>query len=1086
MKTRKHVRSRQDLLYLLSHAAEIEHSLCCQYLFAAFSLKQQGDPGVTDDQAAAIAGWRATLTDIATQEMLHLGLVSNLITAIGGAPNFHKANFPQPWVYSTIGLDFGLAPVSKSAITRFACFELPPELATDSRYRAWPVKGQDPVDWNKECDCIKGKTHPDTSSDKPLKLLPTYFDYTSIGELYELIDQGFQTLYPDDEAALFIGPPGAQTAEMWQELVPVIDRKSAAEAIDTIMREGEGAYGDDAEIARAHFGRFVVLWTDLVEGRGGEAPARNVVENPVLAVHQDISDPGSGGNGGQPWKQPTLITSVIARQANEIFITTYELALHILQRYFADAGESEEQRYILKQSFSSLMRFCIGPLGTAITHLPAYVDQEDGDRAGASFELFTAISLLPQLSSAWLYFSERLDQLGKAASTLAESDLTASYPVLRQALVGVEDAPALPGIARLCEQYSTLIKVGLESPEIWTWESGIRCFFSPLDVLRMGDWIVSEESVRANIDEIVLRITGTGGVTTMPPPYQLGDAKAPSRYRNPEGSWTIKRIATFIEWAAQPLQEQAFSCPKNPTWFNAVRNMFNAGEIKCMKRMANLDLGDYDQVGTHAEEIYQQLKSGSMPPTKPWPPAKVACFKKWMDDGKKKGNPPQLRYDWAPTGAPRASSRYDDIWFTDEDTGWAVNSNGHILHTIDGGDHWVQQFQSPLVDDTPVYLRCIEFANPRRGWVGTFNEKHLLYETHDGNTWTAVAGLPDEAPVKACGISVVSEKVIYFSGTNEPEDHAKVMKTADGGKTWTVIDMAEHATLLVDCYFWDENRGVVVGGLNRTGAEDPGRRDVKPVILFTEDGGKTWEDRLANTVDNYPLGEWGWKIQFINETHGFVSLENFTAGAIAKTTDGGKTWVRLDVDDKQHNVNLEGIGFIDETSGWVGGWGNMTGRAGYTSATTDGGHSWMDASEVGLFLNRFRFFGDPVKLGYASGITVYKLVVHDGAKPLPGNEPQVAQPNMLSPAAPETFTDKLEIPVRLPKGLSRASLHVWDHFGRQMRTLLDEKNPKSGPRTVTWDGKHEDGKTEGSGIYIYRLTTDREAESGIVRHIREN
>jgi photosystem II stability/assembly factor-like uncharacterized protein len=47
----------------------------------------------------------------------------------------------------------------------------------------------------------------------------------------------------------------------------------------------------------------------------------------------------------------------------------------------------------------------------------------------------------------------------------------------------------------------------------------------------------------------------------------------------------------------------------------------------------------------------------------------------------------------------------------------------------------------------------------------------------------------------------------------------------------------------------------------------------------------------------------------MNETVGFVSLENFKAGAILKTTDGGKNWTRRPINDQQQNANLEGIGF---------------------------------------------------------------------------------------------------------------------------------------------------------------------------------
>ena len=130
-------------------------------------------------------------------------------------------------------------------------------------------------------------------------------------------------------------------------------------------------------------------------------------------------------------------------------------------------------------------------------------------------------------------------------------------------------------------------------------------------------------------------------------------------------------------------------------------------------------------------------------------------------------------------------------------------------------------------------------------------------------------------------------------------------------KTW--------ADLLIDCYFTSPSRGWVVGG--QTNQPNPTRLNVKPVVLLTEDGGQTWVNRVANIQDQFPLGEWGWKIQFLNDQLGFVSLENFSDAAILKTTDGGQTWKRLKVNDPQGNVNLEGIGFIDEQRGWVGGWG---------------------------------------------------------------------------------------------------------------------------------------------------------------------
>ncbi|MGH4016526.1 MAG: hypothetical protein ACRDSL_21860 [Pseudonocardiaceae bacterium] len=64
---------------------------------------------------------------------------------------------------------------------------------------------------------------------------------------------------------------------------------------------------------------------------------------------------------------------------------------------------------------------------------------------------------------------------------------------------------------------------------------------------------------------------------------------------------------------------------------------------------------------------------------------------------------------WRPTNAPVASSRTDDIWFLDPQRGWAVNSNGQIVHTGDGFATWEQQFHDPQ-----VYLRRADLGEQGR------------------------------------------------------------------------------------------------------------------------------------------------------------------------------------------------------------------------------------------------------------------------------------------------------------------------------------------------------------------------------------
>jgi len=55
------IEHREALVYTLGKAAELEHLIMLQYLFAAFSLKQSVDEGLSPDQLAAVQRWRTTL-----------------------------------------------------------------------------------------------------------------------------------------------------------------------------------------------------------------------------------------------------------------------------------------------------------------------------------------------------------------------------------------------------------------------------------------------------------------------------------------------------------------------------------------------------------------------------------------------------------------------------------------------------------------------------------------------------------------------------------------------------------------------------------------------------------------------------------------------------------------------------------------------------------------------------------------------------------------------------------------------------------------------------------------------------------------
>jgi hypothetical protein len=51
------IEHREELIYMLCEAAELEHGIMCQYLFAAFSLRESEDEGLTADELAAVTRW---------------------------------------------------------------------------------------------------------------------------------------------------------------------------------------------------------------------------------------------------------------------------------------------------------------------------------------------------------------------------------------------------------------------------------------------------------------------------------------------------------------------------------------------------------------------------------------------------------------------------------------------------------------------------------------------------------------------------------------------------------------------------------------------------------------------------------------------------------------------------------------------------------------------------------------------------------------------------------------------------------------------------------------------------------------------
>jgi len=400
---------REALIYALGKAAELEHLIMLQYQFAAFSLKQRESEGLTAEQVAAVGRWRRTLLSISGQEMLHLAIVQNLLTAVGAAPRLTRPNFPMPAYSYPAGVRIELVPFSETALRHFAFLERPEGMAVDD------AEGFEAL---REAVALP---HDETD-----EIVPHLQEFDTIGQLYRSIEAGLEHLAERlGPERLFIGPDDAQATEehfRWKELVAVTDIASARLAIDTIIEQGEGASGEWRD---AHFGRLLAVLDEYREMRAADPTfeptrpvvAANVRPQPTGIVVPLITDPGTA-------------------RAMDLLNVSYEVLLQLLSRYFAHTDETPEQLAVLAEVAIGIMYQAIRPLGGIATTLPVGFDQP-GVTAGPGFELFYQVDyLLPHREAAWVLMEERL----RDAAAFAVRCGQACTPVLMEPLAKVAKA----------------------------------------------------------------------------------------------------------------------------------------------------------------------------------------------------------------------------------------------------------------------------------------------------------------------------------------------------------------------------------------------------------------------------------------------------------------------------------------------------------------------------------------------------------------------------------------------------------------------------------------------------------------------
>ena len=385
------VDTREELVYLLGQACEIEHGLMCEYLYAQFSLKRGLDEGLTEGQLARVQAWEKALIGVIKQEMLHLALANNILTAIGAAPHFERPNFPILSRWYPPGVQIALVPFGERALRHFIYLERPEGMALDDAAGFTATQHAQPL----------------TAGDG---LVAVGEEWRTVGHLYRGIEAGLANLsarYGED--AVFIGPARAQAVTdifEWPELLAVTDLASAGQAIETIVEQGEGARGD---WIKSHFGIFVGILEDLLTEQAVDPafnPARPV-EPAFVRLPPDV-------------EAGTLIEDPATAQVADLANALYEVTLQVLSRYYVHHGETAAEFDILARTAKHLMNWVMRELGPVLTALPVG-PSHPGRTAGLTFDIARpAVFLLPHQDAAWKIIKERLDALERVFASLGQ------------------------------------------------------------------------------------------------------------------------------------------------------------------------------------------------------------------------------------------------------------------------------------------------------------------------------------------------------------------------------------------------------------------------------------------------------------------------------------------------------------------------------------------------------------------------------------------------------------------------------------------------------------------------------------------
>jgi Ferritin-like len=377
---------------LLESAAEVEHALMVQYLYAGYSLKEvdEVEPAhqdVLDDNLEQ--SWPQTLRAMAREEMGHLMTVQNLLLILDLLPNFDRQDFP--FRSDLYPFELHLQPLTQSSLAKYVVAESPADAAGIADIiEVASAKAGSPINrvgviygllglvFAREDQVAPGATgHPHWDA---IVRVVAGAAYTQDGDRqrWHLPDSAFrpeslaQQADPDDWRV------GALRVHR------IADRVAALDALRDIGEQGEGPSGSGET---SHFERFLSIYRGDEQFEGfpkprGWVPTRGIPRDP----------------------KPADFTVQRTRDWAQLADLRYALLLGYLSHYLSSSGDV---RSLLTGWIVAEMRSRLGPLARELTSMPVNSDSGSKEYAAACFTLPNPIALPNDEVARWRLHQQR-------------------------------------------------------------------------------------------------------------------------------------------------------------------------------------------------------------------------------------------------------------------------------------------------------------------------------------------------------------------------------------------------------------------------------------------------------------------------------------------------------------------------------------------------------------------------------------------------------------------------------------------------------------------------------------------------------